>query len=61
MAPIGILTAIISTIRVSEDTASNPLQTWTSSRKELDEKFETCAFFAVLAVVIGYHMQFIGL
>jgi len=44
-----------------EDTASNPLHTWTSSRKDLDERFETYTFFAVLAVLIEYLMQFIGL
>ncbi|KAK0732028.1 hypothetical protein B0H67DRAFT_679539 [Lasiosphaeris hirsuta] len=44
-----------------EDTTDNPLQTWTSSRKDFDEKFETYTFLAVLAVLIGYLMQFIGL
>jgi hypothetical protein len=44
-----------------EDTASNPLRAWTSSRKDLDDKFETYTFFAVLAVLVGYLMQFIGL
>ncbi|KAK3984017.1 ankyrin repeat-containing domain protein [Cladorrhinum sp. PSN332] len=44
-----------------EDTAANPLQTWTSSRKDFEEKFETYTFFAVLAVLLGYITQFIGL
>ncbi|GAB1317054.1 hypothetical protein MFIFM68171_07264 [Madurella fahalii] len=44
-----------------EDTAACPLQVWTSSRKDFDERFETYTFFATLAVLIGYIMQFIGL
>jgi len=44
-----------------ENTAANPLPEWTSSRKDFDEKFETYTFAAVLAVLIGYIMQFIGL
>ncbi|KAK3300168.1 uncharacterized protein B0H64DRAFT_437346 [Chaetomium fimeti] len=44
-----------------EDTDTTPLQVWTSSRKDFDEKFETYTLFAVLAVLIGYIMQFIGL
>ena len=44
-----------------EDPVANPIQVWTSSRKDFDEKFETYTFFAVLAVLIGYLMQFIGL
>ncbi|KAK4168206.1 hypothetical protein QBC43DRAFT_296878 [Cladorrhinum sp. PSN259] len=44
-----------------EDTATNPLQTWTSSRKDFDEKLEIYTFFAVSAVLLGYITQFIGL
>ncbi|KAK0719156.1 hypothetical protein B0H67DRAFT_642538 [Lasiosphaeris hirsuta] len=44
-----------------EDTDTNPLQVWTSSRKDFDEKFENYTFFTVSAVLIGYIMQFIGL
>ncbi|KAH6714364.1 hypothetical protein BKA61DRAFT_673660 [Leptodontidium sp. MPI-SDFR-AT-0119] len=40
---------------------NNPLQIWTSSRKDFDEKFELFAFLAASAVLIGYIMQFIGL
>ncbi|KAH7129621.1 hypothetical protein B0J13DRAFT_139833 [Dactylonectria estremocensis] len=39
----------------------NPLQVWTSSRKDFDEKFELYTFLAASAVLIGYLMQFIGL
>ncbi|KAF2855895.1 hypothetical protein T440DRAFT_414789, partial [Plenodomus tracheiphilus IPT5] len=39
----------------------DPLVDWISSMKDLDEKFESYTFFAVLAVLIGYLMQFIGL
>ncbi|KAI9774161.1 MAG: hypothetical protein M1840_005254 [Geoglossum simile] len=44
-----------------ENTDVNPLQVWTSSKKDFDEKFEVYTLFAVLAVLIGYVMQFIGL
>ncbi|KAM5357790.1 hypothetical protein ACJZ2D_015905 [Fusarium nematophilum] len=40
---------------------NNPLQVWTSSRKDFDEKFELYTFLAASAVLIGYIMQFIGL
>jgi ankyrin repeat protein len=40
---------------------TKPVQVWTSSRKDFDEKFEIYSFFAVMAVLIGYVMQFIGL
>lgn len=44
-----------------EDTATNPLQEWTSSKKDSDERFEIYTFVAVMAVLIGYITQFIGL
>ncbi|RSM11413.1 hypothetical protein CEP52_002998 [Fusarium oligoseptatum] len=44
----------------AEDPA-NPLQVWTSSRKEFQDTFELRTYFAVLAVLIGYIAQFIGL
>jgi len=44
-----------------DSTSAKPLQVWTSSRKDLDEKFETYTFLATLAVLVGYIMQFIGL
>jgi hypothetical protein len=44
-----------------ENTKDDPLQVWTSSMKDLDEKFEVYTFFAVSAVLIGYIMHFIGL
>ncbi|KAH6982589.1 ankyrin repeat-containing domain protein [Ilyonectria destructans] len=40
---------------------NNPLQVWTSSKKDFDEKFELYTFLAASAVLIGYIMQFIGL
>ncbi|KAL2692498.1 hypothetical protein Neosp_002908 [[Neocosmospora] mangrovei] len=43
-----------------EDPA-NPVQVWTSSRKEFRDTFELRTYFAVLAVLIGYIAQFIGL
>ncbi|KAJ3464998.1 hypothetical protein MRS44_005656 [Fusarium solani] len=43
-----------------EDPA-NPVQVWTSSRKEFNDAFELRTYFAVLAVLIGYVAQFIGL
>lgn len=43
-----------------EDPA-NPLQVWTSSRKEFQDTFELRTYFAVLAVLTGYIAQFIGL
>lgn len=43
-----------------EDPA-NPVQVWTSSRKEFNDAFEMRTYFAVLAVLIGYVAQFIGL
>ena len=39
----------------------NPLQVWTSSKKDFDEKFEVYTLFSVLATLVGYIMQFIGL
>lgn len=39
----------------------DPLQRWTSSTKDFDERFEVYTFFAVSAVLVGYLMQFIGL
>lgn len=44
-----------------ENTESDPLSIWTSSRKDLDDRFEVYTFFAVTAVLIGYICQFIGL
>ncbi|RSL60792.1 hypothetical protein CEP54_006607 [Fusarium duplospermum] len=44
----------------AEDPA-NLLQIWTSSRKEFQDTFELKTYFAVLAVLIGYIAQFIGL
>ncbi|KAF6836671.1 hypothetical protein CPLU01_03465 [Colletotrichum plurivorum] len=41
--------------------ADEPLQTWTSSKRNMDEKFELYTFLAVPAVLIGYIMHFIGL
>lgn len=38
-----------------------PLQTWTSSKKNFDESFERYTFLAVPAVLVGYIMHFIGL
>ncbi|KAF6808314.1 hypothetical protein CSOJ01_07637 [Colletotrichum sojae] len=38
-----------------------PLHTWTSSKKNLDDRFERYTFLAVPAVLIGYIMHFIGL
>ncbi|KAI8686760.1 hypothetical protein NCS56_00337100 [Fusarium sp. Ph1] len=43
-----------------EDPA-NPIQVWTSSRKEFNDAFEFRTYFAVLATLIGYIAQFIGL
>jgi ankyrin repeat protein len=43
------------------DRVDQPLQHWTSSRKDLDEKFEVYTLLAVIAVIVGYIMQFIGL
>lgn len=43
-----------------EDT-KKPLQVWVTSKKKLNESYENYAYFAVLAVLIGYIMQFIGL
>ncbi|KAK4251296.1 hypothetical protein C7999DRAFT_28026 [Corynascus novoguineensis] len=40
---------------------SDPLRIWTSSIKNFETQFEVYTFFAVLAVLIGYIMQFIGL
>jgi ankyrin repeat protein len=39
----------------------DPLVDWTSSKKDFDEKFESYTLVAVLVVLIGYFMQFIGL
>ncbi|KAG8677677.1 hypothetical protein FPOAC2_03809 [Fusarium poae] len=44
-----------------ENTDEEPLQVWTSSRKDFDERFEVYTFFAVAAVLLGYISQFIGL
>lgn len=44
-----------------ENTSNKPLQTWTSSRKDFDERFETYTSLAVFAVLVGYISQFIGL
>lgn len=44
-----------------EDTKKDPLRVWTSSKKNLDKKFELYTFLAVLAVLLGYVAQFIGL
>ncbi|RYP61522.1 hypothetical protein DL771_010109 [Monosporascus sp. 5C6A] len=41
--------------------SSDPLQIWTSSKKNFDTQFEFYTFLAVLAVLVGYIMQFIGL
>ncbi|KAJ4176915.1 hypothetical protein NW767_015279 [Fusarium falciforme] len=43
------------------DKRHDPLLCWTSSTKDFDEKFEVYTFFAVLAVLVGYIVQFIGL
>jgi ankyrin repeat protein len=43
------------------ETPDDPLVDWTSSTKNLDKRFETYTVFAVMAVLIGYIMQFIGL
>jgi len=43
------------------ETPENPIRIWTSSIKISDRRFETYTYFAVLAVLIGYIMQFIGL
>ena len=45
----------------SFENINDPLKFWTSSREEFDQKFEVHTFFAVLAVLVGYIMQFIGL
>ncbi|KAL2148633.1 hypothetical protein VTH82DRAFT_2187 [Thermothelomyces myriococcoides] len=39
----------------------DPLRVWTSSMKSAESQFEAHTFVAVLAVLIGYIMQFIGL
>ncbi|KAK2669046.1 hypothetical protein RAB80_014572 [Fusarium oxysporum f. sp. vasinfectum] len=44
-----------------EDNKRDCIKLWTSSRKDLNEKFELRTLFAVLAVLFGYAMQFIGL
>ena len=44
-----------------EDPEKDPLQVWMSSQKQANDKFELYTFFAVLASLIGYIMQFIGL
>ncbi|OAQ77730.1 ankyrin repeat domain-containing protein 28 protein [Purpureocillium lilacinum] len=43
------------------DSQEKPLQYWTSSRKELNPRFETFTFLAVAVTLVGYFMQFIGL
>jgi ankyrin repeat protein len=40
---------------------TDPLRIWTSSKKNFETQFEFYTFLAVLAVLIGYIMQFIGL
>jgi hypothetical protein len=44
-----------------EVTKKDPLRVWTSSKKNLDKKFELYTFLAVSAVLLGYVAQFIGL
>ncbi|KAM0426311.1 hypothetical protein ACHAPT_008351 [Fusarium lateritium] len=44
----------------AEDPA-NPIRVWMSSRKEFRDTYELGTYFAVLAVLIGYIVQFIGL
>ncbi|KAL2158708.1 hypothetical protein VTH06DRAFT_4190 [Thermothelomyces fergusii] len=39
----------------------DPVRIWTSSRKDIEPRFESYTYAAVLAVVVGYIMQFIGL
>ncbi|KAF5698866.1 pfs ankyrin repeats & 6-phosphofructo-2-kinase, partial [Fusarium mundagurra] len=43
------------------DKEDDPLLCWTSSKKDLNKKFEVYTFIAVSAVLAGYIFQFIGL
>jgi ankyrin repeat protein len=39
----------------------NTVQVWSSSRKRLDKRFELYTYIAVLATLVGYIVQFIGI